>query len=284
MKRVGEGMGKFLSKLNGVPPDTLARDMLNPAKTLRAHEVLTRYVDPRGKRILEIGSGYGITLISWTKNFGLDVTGVEPEGEGFADTIQVSRQLCELNGVPPDRVVVSEGETLPFPDASFDIVYSSNAIEHCQDPAKVLREAIRVLKPGGILHAEAPNFTSYFEGHYYVVMPPLLFSGLLPWWVKTIFGRDPSFARTLRTEINPIWLRRTIASIARDQPVTIVSQGEEVFRDRLKSSFNFQHKAVQKIIGPIIGTLQRLNIGGVAANLFVMLQAHYPIYLTVQKT
>ncbi|MGA3172245.1 MAG: class I SAM-dependent methyltransferase [Chthoniobacteraceae bacterium] len=281
--QVGEAMGQYFSKINGASPETLTGDMLNPSKAVRAHEVLCRYVNPQGKRILEIGSGYGITLITWTKQFGLDVTGAEPEGEGFADTIGVSRRLCEINSVPPERIVVSQGERLPFADASFDIVYSCNVIDHCNDAAKFLREAMRVLKPGGILHFETPNFTSYFEGHYYVPMPPLLFGGLLPWWVKSVFGRDPAFARTLRTEINPMWLRKTIAVIAREQPAKIVSLGEEVFRERLKSPFDFQHKAVQKIIGPVIGSLQRLNFGSLAANLFIMLQAHYPIYLTVEK-
>jgi len=282
--RVRDGMGKFFSKFNGALPETLAGDMLGPARTLRAHEVLSRYMDPAGKRILEIGSGYGITLISWTKNLGLDVTGTEPEGEGFSDTIEISRHLCQINGVPPDRIVVAEGEALPFSDASFDIIYSSNVIEHCNDPAKILAEAIRVLKPGGILHFEMPNFTSYFEGHYLVLMPPLLFGWILPWWVKTVFGRDPAFARTLRTEINPVWLRRTIAQIAREQPVRIVSLGEEVFKDRLKSAaFNFQQEGVRKAISPIIALLQKLNFGGFAANFFIVLQAHYPIYLTVQK-
>jgi ubiquinone/menaquinone biosynthesis C-methylase UbiE len=281
--QVEKGLGQYFTKLCLATPPTIARDMLNPLKTARAYEIMCRYVDPKGKRILEIGSGYGITLISWVKNFGLDVIGVEPEGEGFAETVKVSRELCTLNGVEPERVIVSEGEALPFTDGSFDIVYSSNTIEHCHDPVKLLSEAMRVLKPGGILHLEVPNFTSYFEGHYYIIIPPLLWKGLLPWWVKTVHGRPPDFALTLRTEINPVWLRRTLASIGRQQPLRIISQGEDVFRERLTAPFVFQHKAVQNIIGPIIRTLQRLNFGGILANFFIMMRAHYPIYLTVEK-
>jgi cyclopropane fatty-acyl-phospholipid synthase-like methyltransferase len=78
--RIGKGMGTFFSKLNRSAPEILARDMLDTARTVRAHEVLRRYINPEGRRILEVGSGYGITLISWTKNFGLDVTGTEPGG------------------------------------------------------------------------------------------------------------------------------------------------------------------------------------------------------------
>lgn len=284
LDRVRDGMGKFFSKLNGVAPGVLAKDMLSPAKSARSHEVLARYVDPSGKKILEVGSGYGINLIYWTKRFGLDVTGVEPEGEGFSDTIEVSRQLCEFNDLPREKIVVSQGETLPFPDASFDVVYSANVIEHTSDPTQVLRESLRVLRLGGILHFEMPNFTSYFEGHYFLVMPPLFHKALLPWWVKTLFGRDPAFARTLRTELNPLWLRRTIRSLGANQPLRLVSLGEEVFRDRLQArSFNFQQSAVGAILSPMVEVLRRLNVGSLAANVFILLQAHYPIYLTVAK-
>jgi hypothetical protein len=129
-----------------------------------------------------------------------------------------------------------------------------------------------------------PNFMSYFEGHYYVVMPPLLWAGLLPWWVKAIFGRDPAFAKTMHTEINPLWVRRTVKRLASESPVRLISMGEEVFRDRLKApSFDFQQQSVALVIAPVVKLLMRLNFGGLAANVFIWLQAHYPIYLTIAK-
>ena len=100
-----------------------------------------------------------------------------------------------------------QGEMLPFSDESFDLVYSSNVLEHTERPATVLDEALRVLKPGGILHFEMPNFLAYFEGHYMVLEPPILWKGLLPFWIKHVCRRDDHFARTLRTEINPIWIK-----------------------------------------------------------------------------
>src|SRR5205823_1401841 len=97
---------------------------------------------------------------------------------------------------------------LPFSDESFDIVYSAYALEHTEQPETVLLESMRVLKPGGVLHFELPNFLTPFEGHYLAIMPPAFWKGLLPWYVKHILRRDPAFARTLRTEINPIWIQR----------------------------------------------------------------------------
>lgn len=42
-----------------------------------------------------------------------------------------------------------DGRNIPFPDASFDVVYSSNVLEHVEDLEKLNGEIIRVLRPGG---------------------------------------------------------------------------------------------------------------------------------------
>ena len=282
--RVAAGYGQSMTRLNKIAPLVLAQDILNPEKSVKRHQILSRFVDPRGKRILEVGSGYGTNLIVWVKNFGLDVTGVEPEGEGFAETVAVFSRLLEVNGVPSDRIRVSAGEELPFADSSFDIVYSANVLEHTTDPVKVLKECLRVLRPNGMIHFEIPNFLSFFEGHYYVLMPPIWWRGLLPFWLKWVYRRDPSFARTFRTEMNPIWLRRTIGELNKETPVELVSLGEELFRERLDSaSFKFDQEACQSRIQRLINLLLKLNRGNLVANSLILLQAHYPLFLTVRK-
>lgn len=284
--QVKNGMGQFFSKINNVPADDLTNDMLNPEKANKSYQLLSKYTDPQGKKILELGSGYGINLISWVKKYGLDVTGVEPESEGFVSTIDISKKLCEANRVSPERIVVATGENLPFDNDTFDIIYSANVIEHSNDPKEVLKEALRVLKPGGILHFEMPNFTSFFEGHYLVLMPPLWFKFILPWYIRFILRRDDAFARTLHTNINPIWLRKTIRSLARENnfSLSIISMGEEIFRERLNSiSFDYQHKVMETKTSFLISFLKKLNKKNRIANILINLKAHYPIYLTLVK-
>jgi len=53
---------------------------------------------------------------------------------------------------------VGKGESLPYPDNQFDLVYSAFAIEHCQDPQNFIREMIRVSKLGGHIVILAPNY------------------------------------------------------------------------------------------------------------------------------
>jgi len=48
----------------------------------------------------------------------------------------------------PWRVIDAAGELLPFGDASFDVVYSNNVLEHTSKPAQVLREGSACPKAG----------------------------------------------------------------------------------------------------------------------------------------
>jgi ubiquinone/menaquinone biosynthesis C-methylase UbiE len=48
-------------------------------------------------------------------------------------------------------LIVGEAESLPFPDATFDNVFSLGAINHVNDPLQALREMARVVKPDGLV-------------------------------------------------------------------------------------------------------------------------------------
>jgi len=123
---------------------------------------------------------------------------------------------------------------------TFDIVYSANVLEQTANPELALRESVRVLKAGGILHMEMPNFLSYYEGQYLIFQPPIFHRSLLPWIVRWVYRRDPAFAETLRTQINPIWCRNQVRSINAIYPVTLLSLGEELFLARLTSAFQLK--------------------------------------------
>lgn len=249
---------------------------------MKKGKLLERYTPLQGKKLLEIGSGYGTNLATWIKAYELDGYGTERDAEGFGSSFKASRELFVANGLDPERIIRVTDNTLPFEDASFDIVYAGNVLEHTDNPIRVVMEAVRVLRPGGILHAEIPNFLSYFEGHYFVPQPPLIWHWVLPFWVR-ILGRNPSFAYTMRTEINPIWCRRTVKEVNRQYPVKLISDGSEIFLDRLKHPLEFDMERTASQLGTLIKVVQIMNIGNWIGRLIVLAQGHYPLYLTVQR-
>ena len=100
---------------------------------------------------LEIGvGGLGVGTLGFLKKIparaGIDPL---PLSELYcSETLRsVVRELRE-----PVRFHLSQGERTPFPDASFDLVLCCNVLDHVQDPAIVLREVCRVLRPAGFFY------------------------------------------------------------------------------------------------------------------------------------
>jgi SAM-dependent methyltransferase len=97
----------------------------------------------RGLKVLEIGVGMGADYLEWLKA-GANATGVDLS----AGSLERAWLRCELAGYKPD-LQVADAENLPFPSNSFDVVYSYGVMHHSPDTARCIREAWRVLKPGG---------------------------------------------------------------------------------------------------------------------------------------
>lgn len=277
-----QSVGVFFETVTRTTRDVNARDHLDVLRPLKKGELLERYTRLQGKKLLEIGSGYGTNLGTWIKKYDLDGYGTERDSEGFGSSFKASRELFAANGIDSDRIIRVADDWLPFEDASFDVVYSGNVLEHTENPGQVLKEAVRVLRPGGILHVEVPNYLSYFEGHYMVPQPPLVWRWMLPAWVR-LLGRDPAFAYTMRTEINPIWFRCAIRRINKEYPVTLLSLGSEIFLDRLAQPFEFDMERTAAQLGKLVRVFQRVNVGNWIGHLLVLAQAHYPIYLTARR-
>ena len=97
----------------------------------------------RGLRVLEVGVGMGADYLEWLKA-GAHAVGIDLSPA----SIDRAQRRCELAGFQPD-LRVGDAEQLPVPDSSFDVVYSYGVMHHSPDTAKCVREACRVLRPGG---------------------------------------------------------------------------------------------------------------------------------------
>ncbi|MFT5435900.1 MAG: ubiquinone/menaquinone biosynthesis C-methylase UbiE [Ulvibacter sp.] len=110
--------------------------------------IIKKY-QPKGKTLLDIGSGNGISAVNFSLK-GFDVTTVEPDpsetvGAGAIRSLKNKLQLSSL------QVYEALAEDIKFPDAHFDIVYIRQAMHHANDLTKFMNEAVRVLKPKGLL-------------------------------------------------------------------------------------------------------------------------------------
>jgi SAM-dependent methyltransferase len=101
---------------------------------------LERLLHLRRGRTLVIGCGPQPTVVKELLERGFDAIGVEPVGE-FARAARLYLQA-------PDRVLQSQGESIPLPDGSVELVYCNSVLEHVDSPSATLREMHRVLQPG----------------------------------------------------------------------------------------------------------------------------------------
>ena len=100
-----------------------------------------------GETVLDLGSGGGIDVLlsarrvgATGKAYGLDMTD---------EMLTLARQNQKVAGVENVEFLKGEIENIPLPDNSVDVIISNCVINLSADKDKVLKEAFRVLKPGG---------------------------------------------------------------------------------------------------------------------------------------
>ena len=97
----------------------------------------------RGLKVLEVGCGLGTDGAQFAEA-GADYTGVDLT-EAAVELARKRFELFNLSGT----FQTADAENLPFPDDSFDLVYSHGVLHHTPDTAKAIGEVHRVLRPGG---------------------------------------------------------------------------------------------------------------------------------------
>src|SRR5438552_16686818 len=121
---------RYLPDLQGFDEHARARYVLEPHIPKFA-----QFAEARGLRVLEVGVGMGADYLEWLKA-GAHASGVDLS----AVSVQKTRRRCEAYGYRPD-LQVADAEHLPFPDNTFDIVYSYGVMHHSPATLACVREA-----------------------------------------------------------------------------------------------------------------------------------------------
>jgi ubiquinone/menaquinone biosynthesis C-methylase UbiE len=122
-----------------------------------------------GYRVLEIGCGTGnLAILAKRLNPSADVLGVDPDPKALSRARKKAHRAAfhlEFHQ--------AFSEQLPFPDASFDRVLSAFMLHHIQPVSKLpaLREAYRVLKPGGSLQLADFQEGEHPRGGHFAIAP-----------------------------------------------------------------------------------------------------------------
>jgi len=173
-------------------------DILNDEGESVLRQIAPFWKLPAEARVLDVGSGVGSFVLACRRR-GIRAFGIEPDriGQGGRVTaIQIARRRLE------DPVFVSGvGEKLPFADASFGLVTMNQVLEHVSDQASVVREAVRVVKPGGAVYVACPNYLRFYEPHYKLPWFPLLPKPLARWYLR-LRGRSPVMLNQLTYTTN----------------------------------------------------------------------------------
>lgn len=176
--------------------------------------------DRHFSRVLEVGAGTGMHLRYIRHSFDeYLLTDLNPP---LADRITLPASASE--GAPGRRgkvsVSIEDATKLSFADDQFDRVIAAHVLEHLYRPHEVLREWVRVLKPGGTLSLVLPcdPGLAWRLGRYAVARPKFIKAGFLYdyWMAREHVNPINNLASLLRhyfSQIDEQWLPTRVPSI-----------------------------------------------------------------------
>jgi len=144
--------GEILSKYEAVQDPLYVKEREGRVLTFERHlRPLEKIAPPGdGRRLLDVGCHVGV-FVEIAARHGWDAWGVEPSHWAAKQAQQAGLQVIE-----------GTLSTAGLEDASFDVITMWDVIEHVEQPSLQVREAFRLLKPGGVLAVHTMDLNSLF--------------------------------------------------------------------------------------------------------------------------
>jgi ubiquinone/menaquinone biosynthesis C-methylase UbiE len=127
-----------------------------------------------GKTVLDLGCNKGYLLNSFLQKENFTAVGADIN----AEALEIGRETFG------DKIkfVQSTPDSIPLPDASVDVIYTIDTVEHLSKPSELFAECHRILRPGGLFFIHFQAFYGPYGSHLEDIIP-------FP-WANAVFSMD----------------------------------------------------------------------------------------------
>jgi len=234
-------------------------------------DVEKRAFQLKGKRVLDIGCGKGGVIISCALR-GANAFGFDTD----EDELKIAKMRVKFYGIDNVLIFKGEGEHIPFPDNSFDLITATSVLEHVKNLEMVIKEMVRVTKSGGFCCTTTPNPLFPIEGHYKVFFIPYL-----PKRLGKIYLRFRGF--------NPDFFMKHVT-----YPYPSVSKIEKIFRENgmnveniteidILAKFKDPTSIGAKHIRSVVNVFKKLRLNNFIAKQIVRFYFYPGVYIIAKK-
>ncbi len=205
-------------------------------RTAQTHAAFVLPCLHAGMRVLDCGCGPGTITLGLARQVAPgEVIGID----GEASQITLAQQQAAEQAVPNARFETASVYALPFPDGTFDLVFSHALFEHLRHPLEALNAIRRVLKPGGIVALRSPDW-----GGFLVAPEPPDVQRAIAYYqqIQTFNGGDVHAGRKLKSYLRRCGFRdiRASASYECYDPLDRIA---EYLAQRIEQSLQTEHAA-----------------------------------------
>ena len=141
----------------------------------------------KNKRMLDVGCGKGGVVIACALK-GAEAVGFDLDERD----LNIAKLRAESYGLKNIPIFKGDAANIPFSDNYFDLVTALSVLEHVNNLEKVIKEMVRVTRPGGCCYVTFPNPIFPREGHYKVFYIPYMPKFLGKIYLK-MRGFNPDF-------------------------------------------------------------------------------------------
>ncbi|MFA5173390.1 MAG: methyltransferase domain-containing protein [Candidatus Paceibacterota bacterium] len=139
-----------------------------------------------------VGAGTGGLAVALKEKYNCQISGLEPDEKA----LEIIKEKCSALNLSPENFKREYCEKISSPDNSFDIIHCYTVLEHVKDIDKSLDEMIRIVKPGGKIYINTPNYSFPYEGHYKIPFPTFL-PKIFGYFYLLLLGKSPNFLKTI---------------------------------------------------------------------------------------